>query len=121
MTTVELEKALQMRMEGQTYAQIGEALHYSRQHICNTLQTVAMGCKSRGRTRRACRDIYPRLAQWMVEHDCSYTRLAELTGASYGAISNLMRGCGDPSKRLIDNILAATGLTYEQAFGGGKP
>ena len=119
MTKSELDKALQMRMEGQTYAQIGEALHYSKSYICNSLSTMID--RKKRHYLHPCRDIYPRLAQWMVEHDCGYDRLAELIGASYSAIGNMMRGRGDPSKRLIDNILAVTGLTYEQAFGGGEP
>ena len=118
MTTVELEKALQLRMEGQTCAQIGAALHYSNSHIYNSLSTMIDSKKRH--YHHPCSAIYPRLAQWMVEHDCSYARLAELTGASYGAIGNMMRGCSDPSKRLIDNILAVTGLTYEQAFGNSQ-
>ncbi len=118
MTKDQLAKALQMRAEGKTYAQIGAALGYTRQHIYKMLGKPQ---NSRfGRSPKPCCDVYPALALWLIEHRCSYDRLAELTGTSYGAVNSMMNGYNDPSKRLIDNILAVTGLTYEQAFGGGK-
>lgn len=122
MTKAELDKALQLRAEGKSYAQIGAALHYSRQHICNSLRELlpdsGLPNIRRGGPINPCRKVYPNIALWLIEHDCSYARLAKLTGSTTNTIYNIMHGNRVPSKQLIDSILAATGLTYEQAFGG---
>lgn len=63
------------------------------------------------------RYVYRGIELWMQRTQTSLVQLAERTGISAGTLGQLLKGRTEsPRKDTIDRILAATGLTYEEAF-----
>lgn len=60
--------------------------------------------------------IYPNLAEACIRRFGTANRMADALDMEQGYLSELMRGRHEPSKPFIDKVLAATGLTYEEAF-----
>ena len=63
------------------------------------------------------RYVYRGIELWMQRTQTSLERLAERAGISGSALQSILKGrTPSPGKDTIDRILAATGLTYEEAF-----
>ena len=60
--------------------------------------------------------VYPAIAQWLRQTGVALKTLAERAWISESCITNVMKGKETPSKYTIDQILAVTGMTYEEAF-----
>ena len=60
--------------------------------------------------------LYPALDRWIWKHHLSITAFAVRVGVSVSSMHNYLTGRVTMSKPVIDKILAATGLTYEEAF-----
>lgn len=61
--------------------------------------------------------IYPGINAWLRSHDTSLMALGNSIKLAYPNIYHIMAGQVSPTKRTIDKILQATGMTYEEAFG----
>lgn len=70
--------------------------------------------KPRGK-HAAC--IYPGIDAWLRSRHISLMALSKTTGISYCNIYRIVNGEISHTKRNIDKILRATGMTYEEAFG----
>jgi len=60
--------------------------------------------------------IYPNIAKWMRAKSVPASKLAREAGLRGQSFYEILKGTHAPSKATIDRILAATGLTYEEAF-----
>lgn len=60
--------------------------------------------------------IYPNIQKWMEANRVTWTRFGELTGVQYGTLQKALCHGLNFSKKTIDGILSATGMTYERAF-----
>lgn len=120
MTTGKIAKINEMREQGMTFQQIGDAMGFSRQYACNLVQAGRSNiCKPL--TPEQC--VYPGLRKWMNDHEMNQSGLLRKMGHdsvpnSVYRLSRYLRGETYPSKPMIDDILRVTGLTYEQCFGG---
>lgn len=70
--------------------------------------------KPRGK-HAAC--IYPGIDAWLRSHNTSVMAFGNSIELPYTHIYHIVVGKVSPTKRTIDKILRATGMTYEEAFG----
>ena len=61
--------------------------------------------------------IFPGLKAWMQRNDWSVSRLAYEADLPMNTLSNNLSGRAEMKMHTICSVLAATGLTFEQAFG----
>jgi len=115
---------VEMRKAGMTLQQIADASGVTRAAIGQLLIRRApelngpgyYGPATEHKLRNRC--VYPGLASWMIENKITPCRLGRMAGIdSHVNIYNMLFGKNDLQKKSIDRLLAATGLTYEQAFG----
>ncbi len=108
---------LKLISEGLTYEEISQKFGVTKQRV----YAICGGRRERRAvniTEAQC--VYPNLREYMIKNKCSIT---ELTRALYGdshatcisMVRFLLQG-GNSRKKLIDGILALTGMTYEKAF-----
>lgn len=113
MTAEEKRKALDMYNEGNSMDEIAKELHFCRATIVRNLPS---GVAKKGRKIKDV--IYPGIVKWLIKNRVT---LAELNRKAFGNdsqhMSVILHGKIDPRKSTIDKILAATGMTYEEAFG----
>lgn len=115
------QEKLALREQGMTYQQIADRLGISYQAVAQALATH--NTKHFHYISESC-CIYPNLRKWLNENQVSKSELARRCGyagspGNTNRVFSYLQGKIDPPKRVIDKILAATGLTYEQAFGEG--
>jgi len=60
--------------------------------------------------------VFPELDAYMHFHRMTRMEFSERCGISYSTMLDILISDFPPSKKNIDKILAATGLTYEVAF-----
>lgn len=112
MTKAEKLTAFQMRMEGISWDDIGEALGY-----CGT--TVYQDIQNSLRRPKILNVRFPLIKNY-IERECggSLKLFAKMCGLSentlYGCFSRKLHR--DPSKETIDAILKQTGMSYQEAF-----
>lgn len=114
------EQMQALRDQGMTYQAIADEMGCSRQYVYQMIGT-GEGAQFRYITKEGC--IYPGLRKWMNENLCGRTELLRRMGRfqwprSAARLGTYLRGECEPSKSTIDDILKATGLTYEECFGG---
>lgn len=113
------EEAKALRAKGYTYDQIAKELYVTRQAAWCAVHSES-GDWFQHVTPERC--IYKGLRDWMNENRCTASQLRRLVGVSqksHTTIVDALKGKAVMKKNLIDAILGITGLTYEQAFGGG--
>lgn len=111
MTNKERRRAFALRLEGRGWAEIGRAMGYCGSTVYEDLLSVI---------RRAPRQpniCYPALRRYVAEqYGGSVGRFAQECGISASTLYTVLRGKSKPSKQVLDAILSATGLSYEEAF-----
>ena len=118
-TTARNAQMIADRESGMTYQQIGEKHGVSRQYVGN----ICGRCtpyKFRYVTENGC--VYPNLRKWMNDNKVTRTefvrRLGLINSPNHYSmrVRDYMTGRCDPPKWMIDRMLDATNLTYEQLF-----
>ena len=98
-------------LKGMTYEEIAEIFGVTRQAVHHAL-TRTPGDNFRESTVRKIRFVG--LRNWMLKHRVNLVELEKRCGDKRMAC--LTNSQFNPSKKNIDAILAATGLTYEECF-----
>lgn len=83
-------------------------------HVASDEKRPVINKKPRGKYV-AC--IYPGIDTWLRSHNTSLLDFSHSIKLSYAHIYRIMAEEVSPTKRTIDKILRATGMTYEEAFG----
>lgn len=60
--------------------------------------------------------IYPAINKWFEKNNKTFEAMARGQGVSGAGIKYFLRGQRGGTKRVIDAVLSATGMTYEEAF-----
>lgn len=112
------EEIRKLRAEGVSMAQIAEQFGITRARAYQLSGPVRTR-PFREIPEEMC--IYPNWRNWMNEHRVSPRSMVEVAGMeqcsnNYNSVIGWMNGRCYPTKKNIDRILAATGLTYEQLF-----
>lgn len=113
MTNEEKRIAQEMYLEGESIGSIAKTLNY-----CSTTISRCLPAEIKTSCRRSKNIIYPGIAKWLIMNKMSVKKLSEKIGANnkHPHILLILQGKMCPKKTTIDKILAATGLTYEEAF-----
>lgn len=112
------QEKLALREQGMTYQQIADYFGISYQAVAQPLAAYnpnhfhyvsESGC------------IYPNIRKWLNDNKVNKSEFARRCGLSNvsnnkNRLNCYLIGRCDPPKMMIDKILAATGMTYEQAF-----
>lgn len=113
--TKRVEEYLALRDKGMTYDEIAKLYGISRQAVCQTIRRFTNGPKLAPSSIATINDIkYVGLANWMMTNNVSLGELERRCGGIRFHHSLIQHH--EPGKRLIDIILAVTGLTYEECF-----
>ena len=111
-------KAEQMRRDGLTFREIGEAFGVSRQRVEQVLKGKARKCTT-DMEKIPCEGLY----NWLMDNPkMTFPALARVMFNNCNAnkknqVVNLLHGRNCRiSKRAYDRLMAATGMTYEQLF-----
>lgn len=96
MTRETLLKAFEMRIDGATYEEIGEELHYSKYNVAANMRKVMHGCKRRSEIHS---EFYPKLAALIAERYRDQHTFAKRCGVADSVISNLLHHGKLPKKR----------------------
>ena len=113
-----VEDVRRLLLEGYTVKEIAEKLGVSKARIYQI--TYSKLLKSfKDITPEM--NIYPNWREWMNQNSCSVRMFVEVMGmdassTNYNNVYGWMSGRCYPTKKNIDRILEATGLTYEQLF-----
>lgn len=115
MTTERNEKIREMRLNGMTYRDIAEKYGISVQRVQQIAGSVSY---FRPVSEKDC--IYKGIRDWLNENRYSRTYLVRLMYEDTHAmlqekVSHVLKG-SNCTKKIIDKILAVTGLPYEVAF-----
>lgn len=112
MTRPERLRAFELRLDGCTWAQIADEIGYSAQTVSADLQSCL------ATPPRVVRCCYPALRHVIsTRFDNSIRAFAQHCGVRVNAMYYLLSGRSvSPNKELVDTVLVATGLTYEEAF-----
>ena len=116
MTREQKIEAFAMRLDGETLQAIGDYFGVSKQYVADMLSKGNSAVYRSGLKSIA----YPNIAAWMKAEGISKNSFAEMCNTTAMTMNRALRGDGNPSKKLIDDILRATGLTYEEAFSMGE-
>lgn len=101
------------RLDGATIQQLSEEYGVPREVIrAYVLPGKASSIPTK--VERSC--IYPNISAWMADQMHSYSSFAKQLDVRYETLWNALTGTTSPNKRLIDAILCATGMSYEEAF-----
>lgn len=111
MTKEQKIEAYTMLLDGNTYEAVARHFGVSKQRI-NQMFPHALAVKRMDGTK--C--VYPAIFEFMAANGMTCLALAKKAGVSSPTLYSALSGERGPSKRTIDKILAATGLTYEAAF-----
>jgi transposase len=115
------KEKIDLRKQGLTNKEIAEKLGLSRQTVGQILATYNPSY-FRHFDEKGC--IYKGLREWLNKNKVSRTELIRRTGylphtTKIERLSLCLKGEVEFKKCEIDDILAITGLTYEQAFEVG--
>lgn len=112
MTRTERLRAFELRLDGSTWAKIAEEVGYTPQTVSADLHSCLA---SPPRMIRCC---YPALRDVIAHRfDGSIRAFAHHCGLRENTVYYLLSGrASSPNRDLIDAVLSATGLTYEEAF-----
>ena len=112
------QQMIELRESGMTYDKIGEAIGLSRQRV---YQLIGGKDAPSGYKPQEC--VYDGIRKWMDDNKITTTRLVRMMydgicePPTYNKVRAMLNGV-NCRKSVIDRLLKATGLTYEQAFGG---
>ena len=112
MTIEEQIEAYAMRLDGYALQEIADKFGVSRQRI---QQIIGPGSGHSVRRPNPCMK-YPNIGKWLIENKMTQCGLANKSGIASAYLSNILLGKINPGKKIIDKILLATGMTYEEAF-----
>lgn len=120
MTYEQKQGILKMRLDGFTIQEIADKFGTTRQNISLFLNNLAS--ERKGGYKR-CKCVYPGLRAWMFKNKVSALKLLEdlQLFESYPPIHNRLSGKKEFTLAEIKEILAYTGLTFEEAFGVVEP
>lgn len=100
-----------MRLEGATYEEIAKEFGVTKQRI----QQIMF--RTLGERHRKSNDkiFYPNIRKWLEEKELTIRKFAQSNGLNYGTILRALQH-DKMSTKTANQILKATGLTYEEAF-----
>ena len=100
-----------MRLEGATYEEIAKEFGVTRQRIHQIMYKAVREKHTKSNNKI----VYPNIRKWLEEKELTTKKFAQLHGLNYGTIWKALQR-DEMSTKTANQILKATGLTYEEAF-----
>lgn len=101
-----------MRTDGYTLQEIADKFGMTRENV----RRVINGLLDRKPVNTGYGNMYPAIRRALRRKGLSIYELSRSTGIGVATLYRAVRPNKNPTKKTIDAILAATGLTYEEAF-----
>lgn len=112
MTKEERLKAFQMRLDGETWVDIGKTLGYAHNTVQQDLKMVVCGDPWNVNC------VYPSIKKIIIrDYGGSIAAFSRACGIQSSSIYYTLTGRGEPSAKMARAIMETTGLTYTEAFG----
>lgn len=102
-----------MRTDGYTMQEIADKFGMTKENV----RLVINGLLDRKPVNTGNGRMYPAIRRALRRKGMSVYELSRSTGICVATLYRAVRPNENPNKKTIDAILAATGLTYEEAFG----
>ena len=120
MTNEKLLDMVRMRINGCTFAEIGDKYGITRQAAEQSIKSIC-GVKRSGRRKVSPKIymniIYPNIRDKMIELELGYSSLANKTGKSVTTIRNVLTGfIRNPKVNLAKQIASALNMNVDEAF-----
>ena len=120
MTNEKLLDMVRMRINGCTFAEIGDKYGITRQAAEQSIKSIC-GVKCSGRRKVSPKIymniIYPNIRDKMIELELGYSSLANKTGKSVTTIRNVLTGfIRNPKVNLAKQIASALNMNVDEAF-----
>ena len=109
LTTIQIKEIQEKYAAGMTQKALADEYGVSQ-------ALIQKRCGGPYRGYRKSKIVYKGIEKYLNEHELSTRRFADFVDMNYVALYYIITGKHEPSKRSIDRILEATGLTYEKAF-----
>lgn len=120
MTNEELLDVVKMRLDGSTFAEIGDKYGITRQAVEQSIKSICKVMRSRRRkvSPHIYMDIiYPNIRDKMIELEWGYSSLADKTGKSVATIRYALTGfIRNPKVNLAKEIASALDMSVDEAF-----
>ena len=114
MNIIQEKQAVKRFMEGESVENITRDMGISEEQLCAALNARLNAHK--GAVAKFDRMVFPNLARLIRDGHVSVRRLAMDSKMTYSNMYKLLIGVHEPRLHTIENILAATGMTFEEAF-----
>lgn len=114
MNIIQEKQAVKRFMEGESVENITRDMGISEEQLRAALNARLNACK--GADAKFDCMVFPNLAKLIRDGHVSVRRLALESKISPATMSKLLIGMHEPKLSTIKNILAATGMTFEEAF-----
>lgn len=114
MNIIQEKQAVKRFMEGESIENITRDMGISEEQLRAALNARLNACK--GAAAKYDRMVFPNLAKLFLDGHVSLRRLAMESKMSPACMSKLLIGMHEPRLTTIEKILAATGMTFEEAF-----
>lgn len=113
MTNEQKLQAFKLRLGGATYQAIADMFGCSKQYVYMVLHNKA---------RKQIKCVYPGLKCYIEEHDGNSHRFWLGSGVcnSHNTLNAKLKGERDFNLSEVKQIMEYTGLSFDEAFGGGE-
>lgn len=114
MNIIQEKQAVKRFMEGESVENITRDMGISEEQLRAALNARLNAHK--GAVAKLDRIVFPNLARLIRDGHVSVRRLAMDSKMTYSNMHKLLIGVHEPRLHTVENILAATGMTFEEAF-----
>lgn len=113
MQKVDKEEAAKMRENGFSLQEIADRFGVSRQRIGILFRKTGRVSKKPTGLDSV---VFPNIRKFLSDNRMSIKRFSNFCQSDYNSVLRGIKGYNDMQKHTIDDILRATGMTYEEAF-----
>ena len=122
MTRLDRIRIFELRHDGMTLEEIGNVYGISRERVRQIMEEVTHGYDRKMRCSYMQKCIYPGIKKWLLDNRITASELNKKCGLCEKPtlMYNRIMGVTEFKISEIQKILAYTGMTFEEAFGGGE-
>lgn len=116
MTKEQLLQAFEMKIDGFTYKQIGEALAYDSTHIYYSLSRICAGDTTPKRRNRREKYHFPKLKSAIFDNFSTVNEFCMAKDLPYTTVLSLLNYGHRPTARIRQLITERLGMPFEELF-----
>ena len=116
MTKQDIMTAFEMRIDGFTYQQIADTLHYSKRNIRDTLSKICTTNAGVLRRNEMNKYRYPNLVNCIYSVSPSFNRFCKQNKIGYATLMGVLKGRNNAGIKLKKKLILRTGQSEEYLF-----